>query len=256
MSSTRSPASARHALRLTAEVVLPTPPFWFATAYTRVLRSVAGPLARSLRSLRQPGGEHAASLERAAARVRRRARRRAAVHGRRATCAVARQREPRDRALRAARQPNCERAPSPASGPSTRVISRSTGSRASARAAPSGRPRQREPQTSALLDGSPRVHLVESGWVERMRTTRVSRTACRARHSSAIPRSAATGSAASQSCPSSPSSSVTSSSCTRARGSSFASSENLWPTWHRVVASSLEYSGIRLHNALPAADEP
>ena len=32
--------------------------------------------------------------------------------------------------------------------------------------------------------------------------------------------------------------------------------ENLWPTWRRVVASSLEYSGIRLHNALPAADEP
>jgi len=29
---TRSPASARHALRLTAVVVLPTPPFWFATA--------------------------------------------------------------------------------------------------------------------------------------------------------------------------------------------------------------------------------
>jgi hypothetical protein len=32
--------------------------------------------------------------------------------------------------------------------------------------------------------------------------------------------------------------------------------ENLWPTWRRVVASSLEYSGIRLHNALPAAGEP
>jgi hypothetical protein len=32
--------------------------------------------------------------------------------------------------------------------------------------------------------------------------------------------------------------------------------ENLWPTWRRVVASSLEYSGIRLHNALPATDEP
>jgi hypothetical protein len=27
---------------------------------------------------------------------------------------------------------------------------------------------------------------------------------------------------------------------------------NLWPTWNRVVGSSLEYSGIRLHNALPA----
>lgn len=28
--------------------------------------------------------------------------------------------------------------------------------------------------------------------------------------------------------------------------------ENLWPAWNRVVSSSLEYSGIRLHNALPA----
>src|SRR5207248_3399592 len=35
MTSARSPASARQAARLTAVVVLPTPPFWFATAYTR-----------------------------------------------------------------------------------------------------------------------------------------------------------------------------------------------------------------------------
>jgi len=27
--------------------------------------------------------------------------------------------------------------------------------------------------------------------------------------------------------------------------------DNLWPTWNRVVDSSLEFSGIRLHNALP-----
>jgi hypothetical protein len=27
--------------------------------------------------------------------------------------------------------------------------------------------------------------------------------------------------------------------------------DNLWPSWNRVVASTLEYSGIRLHNALP-----
>jgi hypothetical protein len=26
---------------------------------------------------------------------------------------------------------------------------------------------------------------------------------------------------------------------------------NLWPLWDAVVASSLEFSGIRLHNALP-----
>ena len=27
--------------------------------------------------------------------------------------------------------------------------------------------------------------------------------------------------------------------------------DDLWPTWDRVVASSLEFSGIRLHNASP-----
>src|SRR5579875_3526982 len=34
MSSDSYPASATHAARLTAVVVLPTPPFWFAIAYT------------------------------------------------------------------------------------------------------------------------------------------------------------------------------------------------------------------------------
>ena len=34
--STSNPASARQAARLTAVVVLPTPPFWFVTAMTRV----------------------------------------------------------------------------------------------------------------------------------------------------------------------------------------------------------------------------
>ena len=27
--------------------------------------------------------------------------------------------------------------------------------------------------------------------------------------------------------------------------------DNPWPTWNRVIASSLEFSGIRLHNAQP-----
>jgi len=34
--STRWPSAARHAARLTAVVVLPTPPFWLATAMTLV----------------------------------------------------------------------------------------------------------------------------------------------------------------------------------------------------------------------------
>ena len=29
---------------------------------------------------------------------------------------------------------------------------------------------------------------------------------------------------------------------------------SLWPIWNRVIASSLEFSGIRLHNALPLED--
>jgi hypothetical protein len=29
---------------------------------------------------------------------------------------------------------------------------------------------------------------------------------------------------------------------------------NLWPTWNRVAASTLEFSGIRLHNAVLPAD--
>jgi hypothetical protein len=29
---------------------------------------------------------------------------------------------------------------------------------------------------------------------------------------------------------------------------------NLWPLWDRVVGSTLEFSGIRLHKALPPTD--
>jgi hypothetical protein len=28
---------------------------------------------------------------------------------------------------------------------------------------------------------------------------------------------------------------------------------NLWPLWNRVIASTLEFSGVRLHNAAPSA---
>jgi hypothetical protein len=30
--------------------------------------------------------------------------------------------------------------------------------------------------------------------------------------------------------------------------------ENLWPLWDRVVASTVEFSGMRLRNALPRPD--
>jgi hypothetical protein len=29
---------------------------------------------------------------------------------------------------------------------------------------------------------------------------------------------------------------------------------DIWPLWHRVLASTLEFSGVRLHNAAPPAD--
>jgi len=37
-------------------------------------------------------------------------------------------------------------------------------------------------------------------------------------------------------------------------GIEFRLTANLWPVWDRVVASTLEFSGIRLHNATPRAD--
>ena len=39
-----------------------------------------------------------------------------------------------------------------------------------------------------------------------------------------------------------------------ASGIELRSVPNLWPIWNRVVASTLEFSGIRLHNALPLSD--
>src|SRR5450756_1541428 len=53
--STSKPASARHAARLTAVVVLPTPPFWLVTAMTRV----TGLLSRGTDTSRWGGGASA-----------------------------------------------------------------------------------------------------------------------------------------------------------------------------------------------------
>jgi hypothetical protein len=37
-------------------------------------------------------------------------------------------------------------------------------------------------------------------------------------------------------------------------GIEFRLTRNLWPLWDRVVASTLEFSGIRLHNPAARAD--
>src|SRR5688500_9046421 len=51
-SSVRCSAAARLAARLTAVVVLPTPPFWFATAMIRATESLSG-RQKSLHGLEQ-----------------------------------------------------------------------------------------------------------------------------------------------------------------------------------------------------------
>jgi hypothetical protein len=106
-------------------------------------------------------------------------------------------------------------------------------------------------EDAALLGAATRVHIVEPGWVERMRTARVfayrfpegtfdmdgevggywlSREAVvpmeRVELGDLVVRHAKAG-------------------------IELRAVDNLWPTWNRVVASTLEYSGIRLRNALP-----
>ena len=105
-----------------------------------------------------------------------------------------------------------------------------------------------------LLGGSSRVHAIEEAWLERMRTTRRSsptgfpkpavRAAPGRRRLLGQPRDgrAARGTRRSE----------TSSRCTTTRRSSSASLPNLWPLWNDVVASTLEFSGMRLRNAQPA----
>jgi hypothetical protein len=105
-----------------------------------------------------------------------------------------------------------------------------------------------------LLGAATRVHIVEPNWVERMRTTRffayrfpaasfredaevggywLSRESVvpaeRVELGDLVVRHAAAG-------------------------IELRVVDNLWPTWNRVVASLLEFSGIRLHNALPPPD--
>ena len=69
--------------------------------------------------------------------------------------------------------------------------------------------------------------------------------------SPAIRRSAATGSAGWPSSRSSVARSATSSACTSQAWIELRVLLNLWPLWNAVVASTVEFSGMRLRNALP-----
>jgi Family of unknown function (DUF6886) len=103
-----------------------------------------------------------------------------------------------------------------------------------------------------LLGGSARVHIVERGWVEPMRTTTV--YAYRVPEESFsedldvggywLSREAVV-----------PDEIVELGDLVErhaAAGIELRVVDYLWPTWNRVIASSLEFSGIRLHNAVPA----
>jgi hypothetical protein len=108
------------------------------------------------------------------------------------------------------------------------------------------------PDDVALLHGFSRVHLVEEGWLGAMRAAHV--TAYRLPEETFEPDPEVGGYWLSRE-PVAPAEVI-------ACGDLVALHERaeielrieptLWPTWQRVVASSLEFSGIRLHNALPA----
>ena len=103
-----------------------------------------------------------------------------------------------------------------------------------------------------LLADSSRVHLVETSWVGRMRATRV--YAYRLAEESFAPDDEVGGYWLSRE-PVLPVEIVELGDLVgrhRAAAIELRALDNLWPTWNRVVASSLEFSGIRLHNAQPA----
>ena len=102
-----------------------------------------------------------------------------------------------------------------------------------------------------FLADSTRVHLVETGWLERMRTTHV--YAYRLAEESFGPDGEVGGYWVSRE-PVLPVEIVEVGDLVarhRAAAIELRALDNLWATWDRVVASSLEFSGIRLHNALP-----
>lgn len=106
-------------------------------------------------------------------------------------------------------------------------------------------------EDAALLGGAARVHVVEEGWLERMRTTRV--FAYRFPEESFVPDPEVGGYWLSRETVL-PGEVVALGDLVERHvqaGIDLRAVDDLWPTWERVVASTLEYSGMRLHNAKP-----
>ena len=102
-----------------------------------------------------------------------------------------------------------------------------------------------------LLAGSDRVHIVETGWVDRMQAARV--YAYRLAEESFAPDEEVGGYWLSRDTVLPIDVVQLDDLVERHRSAAIElrTLDNLWPMWSRVVGSSLEFSGIRLHNALP-----
>ena len=107
-------------------------------------------------------------------------------------------------------------------------------------------------EDAALLDGGQRVHLLEDGWVDALRATRV--LAYRLPEETFAPDPEVGGYWLSRAAVA-PIEVVDLGDLIErheAAGIELRVVRNLWPVWNRVVESTLEFSGIRLHNAKPA----
>jgi hypothetical protein len=107
------------------------------------------------------------------------------------------------------------------------------------------------PEDAHLLGTAPRVHAVESGWLERMHAAQV--VAYRLPEETFAPDPDVGGYWLSRK-PVDPLEIVDLGDLVarhEAAGIELRVVENLWPLWDQVVGSTLEFSGIRLRNALP-----